>query len=102
MSQEKKPLEGTNTETANDLAKSITKATMPAAVRRYEQKIAHMGKPRLMPTLDEQHEQFFSFGYCSAVYDMMIGEIFVKSKVSGEAMPKPVKTPNIILLGDEM
>ena len=92
--------EGENFAAGDDLIMTVMKATMPAAIRRYEQKIAHMGMPRLCKTMEERYEQFFCFGYCSAVYDMLIGEIKVESQAPGTLMPEPVETPQIILLGD--
>ena len=72
-------LKGTNTEIAENQYKSVVRASMPAALARWNQKIAHNGSPKLLPTVEEQTEQLYCFGYCDAIYDMMIGNITVKS-----------------------
>jgi len=72
-------IKGTNTEIADTQYKSVVRASMPAALARWEQKIAHCGTPRLLPTRDEQTEQLYCFGYCDAIYDLMIGAVTIKS-----------------------
>ena len=93
----KEKLEGSNTEFAETQQLSVIKASLPAAMLRYEQKVAHLGKPRLMPTLDEQHEQFYCGGYCDAIYDIAVGNVNIKT-VSIGPLAKANPCPRIIRL----
>ena len=90
-------LKGSNTEFAETQQKSVIRASMPAAIARYEQKLAHLGTPRLMPTIEGQHEQFYCHGYCDAIYDIAVGNVNIKTASVGPA-PKVNPTPRIIRL----
>ena len=90
-------IEGKNTEVADTQQKSIIRASLPAAIARYEQKLAHLGEPRLMPTMDGQHEQFYCQGYCDAIYDIAVGNVNIRTASIGPA-PKKNPTPRIIRL----
>lgn len=98
--EDEKPVEGSNYAESQSLEVSVIKASMPAAIARWEQKIAHMGEPRLAKDPARHKQQLYCHGYVDAVYDMLIGQIQVESKASGDAVPEPVKPRKIVLLGD--
>jgi hypothetical protein len=72
-------IEGSNTEIAETQQRSVIRASMPAAIERWNQKVAHCGYPELLPTVKEQMEQMYCFGYCDAVYDITVGNVTVQS-----------------------
>lgn len=72
-------LEGSNTEFAETQQLATMKASLPAALKRWEQKIEENGLPKLMPTTHQQYEQFYCAGYCDAIYDMISGRVKVRS-----------------------
>lgn len=88
-------LEESNTEFADTQQLSVLRASLPAALKRYSQKLDRIGKPRLMPTLDEQHEQFYCGGYCDAIYDLTVGNVQIQSVRSDQ--PKS-DSPKIVRL----
>ena len=101
MSHDGKPNEGKDTAWAKTLEQSVLKSAFPAALRNYELKVAHQGKPKLVSEdPDDQHEQFYCMGYVSAIYDMMIGQIEIECHTKPGPLPEPMEPKRVILLKD--